>query len=198
MKKQSYQERVQALAEKMAIVTFERFIAPSDRPEMGWAGLSDVDKKIWVDSEMEQARIAAAEVAEGIILYAYDGDMLAYKRNEPNGGYVTNYLKEKGLIPDDGQPDIEHVRPGDRMYGHKPHNPDNPEPETESIVERFEAIDEEGPEVRVTLSCGYRSRFWLMGLSDEEYIRRTQCMKEIDHGRDNMKIKGGQEAGSDD
>lgn len=59
-------------------------------------------------------------------------------------------------------------------------------------------IDEEGPEVRVTLPCGYRARFWLMGLSEEEYIRRTQCMKEIDHSRDNMKIKSGQEAGSDD
>lgn len=179
--KQTYEQRVRALAETMY------------RDEAGIkkdSGINKVDWALFGERYMKYARIAVAEMAKEVAAHIkWDG------RSEAE---MRSYLKEDGLIPDDGQPDIEPVRPGDRMYGHKPHNPDNPEPETEAIVERFEAIDEEGPEVRVTLPCGYRARFWLMGLSDEEYIRRTQCMKKIDHGRDNMKIKGGQEAGSDD
>lgn len=119
MKNQSYRKRVQALAEKMAIVTFERFIAPSDRPADGWDGLSDVDKKIWVDSETERARIAVAEMAEAAKLAWIDG----YGNNLSDiaKGILNEYLKEQGLIPDDGQGVNLVFDPKGSV-----HNPDNP------------------------------------------------------------------------
>ena len=42
-------------------------------------------------------------------------------------------------------------------------------------------VDEEGDfEITVTLECGHRERFWLMGLTDEEYIARTREMKRLE------------------
>lgn len=121
----NYQERLQGLAEKMAIVTFERFIAPSDRPEMGWSGLSDTDKKTWVDSEMEQARIAVAEMAEAYEWGHHDGWMSkAMNFNQLDSPSLKEGKIKSGLIPDDGQgANLEYDRKG------SVHNPDNPEPE---------------------------------------------------------------------
>jgi len=41
------------------------------------------------------------------------------------------------------------------------------------IVERYDE------EVTVTLSTGEKTRFWVMGLSDAEYIRRAKEIKRL-------------------
>ena len=37
-------------------------------------------------------------------------------------------------------------------------------------------------EVKVTLRCGFSARFWVTGLSDAEYIRRTKEIKKLERG----------------
>ena len=34
-------------------------------------------------------------------------------------------------------------------------------------------------EVVVELPCGYKERFWLVGLTNEEYIKRTKQLKKL-------------------
>lgn len=40
------------------------------------------------------------------------------------------------------------------------------------------------PEIVVTLSCGFAVRFWLTGLSDAEYVRRTKQIKLLEERGD--------------
>lgn len=50
------------------------------------------------------------------------------------------------------------------------------------IDRRFENSPEE-PEVSVTLKCGYSARFWLTGLTNKEYVKRTRAMKREEKNR---------------
>lgn len=52
-----------------------------------------------------------------------------------------------------------------------------------NIVDRTYENSPEDPEITVTLSDGYRARFWLMGLSDAEYIKRTIMMRKEERDR---------------
>jgi hypothetical protein len=47
----------------------------------------------------------------------------------------------------------------------------------EAIVDRTYEEDPEDPEITVILPCGHKERFWVAGLSDAEYIRRTKMLK---------------------
>jgi hypothetical protein len=55
--------------------------------------------------------------------------------------------------------------------------------DSETIVDRSFEHYEEDPEIVVILPDGYRARFWETGLSDEEYICRTEKLREIDKRR---------------
>lgn len=47
-------------------------------------------------------------------------------------------------------------------------------------------IDRTNPEeVKVTLEDGYALRFWVTGLTDEEYIRRTTLIREREKSKSN-------------
>lgn len=131
MDKQTYTQRVQALAEEMAIDHFEKHIAPSDRPENGWDGLTNEQKKTWVEAEVSRARIAVAEMAamfeRGFKIGKFNyidetWEQLPPDEIEPFRGL----MKANGLIPDN-EPDILPMQPGEPGYGG--YNPDNPEPD---------------------------------------------------------------------
>lgn len=96
----TYQERVQALAEEMAHTVYGSTLYIA---KIAGDKQYQTRKTQAIEQMLPTARIAVKHMAEAVIIYAYDGDMKAFKRNEANGGYVTNYLKEQGLIPDDGQ-----------------------------------------------------------------------------------------------
>jgi hypothetical protein len=52
-----------------------------------------------------------------------------------------------------------------------------PKAKGEAIVDRTHECDPEDPEITVILPCGHKERFWMTGLSDAEYIRRTKILK---------------------
>jgi hypothetical protein len=52
-----------------------------------------------------------------------------------------------------------------------------------NTVDRTYENSPEDAEITVTLSDGHKERFWLMGLTDAEYIRRTKMMRELERNR---------------
>lgn len=44
-------------------------------------------------------------------------------------------------------------------------------------IDRMMEFDEEDAEVLVIFEDGYRVRFWLTGLSDDEYTRRAKLIR---------------------
>lgn len=48
------------------------------------------------------------------------------------------------------------------------------------IVDRESEQVEGDPEVVVTLKDGYTERFFLKGLSDEEYVKRARILRELE------------------
>lgn len=50
---------------------------------------------------------------------------------------------------------------------------------SKAIVDRSNEGTHDDASITVTLSCGHVERFWLMGLSDIEYIDRTMQLKQI-------------------
>jgi len=53
-----------------------------------------------------------------------------------------------------------------------------------NTVDRTYENSPEDAEITVTLSDGYTERFWLMGLTDAEYIERTKMIREQDEIRE--------------
>jgi hypothetical protein len=51
-----------------------------------------------IDYHIPSARVMVAKMAEEIIVYAFQS-VEQYKATEPNGGYLTRHLIERGLIP---------------------------------------------------------------------------------------------------
>lgn len=46
-------------------------------------------------------------------------------------------------------------------------------------VDRSNALGYEDSSVRVVLACGHKEEFFLTNLSNEDYIQRTICLKDI-------------------
>lgn len=117
--KQTYEQRVQALAERMAANDKETAYAYSMYKKGGkikryyekWEALS-------VCKKMEDARIVVAEMAQAVKAYVIQCSAIP----AAPGYTVMDYLKEQGLIPEQ-EPDIEYGPNG------SVHNPDNPEPD---------------------------------------------------------------------
>lgn len=137
MKKQSYQERVQALAQKMGLVKY------ADTLEI-YSHISENEylkrKKEAIELMLPAARIAVADTAEAV--------RKAFRRVRHwvsvTDEWIEIYLKEQGLIPDDGQG----VNPVFDPKG-SVHNPDNPPslPSVRSIEIALEkAYPKDGPE----------------------------------------------------
>ena len=90
----TYIERVRLLAEKMAKNQWPLL----DDFVQGW-------KKACVNAKMQDARIAVAEMAEAVIIYAF-GSLEDYNQLVEQGqefDYMDRVLKEQGLIPDTEQ-----------------------------------------------------------------------------------------------
>lgn len=51
-----------------------------------------------------------------------------------------------------------------------------------STVDRSNEGDHDDADILVTLDCGHQERFWLMGLSDQEYIDRARRLKKAEEG----------------
>lgn len=167
--KQTYEQRVRALAERMARLRFKETIRVYEETIGGNEGLRRTKEAI--ESMLPVSRIVVAEMAYAYTLanlphYHMDATMLA-----SGMGRINREMIELGLIPDDGQGVNLVFDPKGSV-----HNPDNPEPPKESAFEGI--VDRTNTEeIKVTLPCGYPARFFVSGLSDEEYIRRTQAMK---------------------
>jgi len=94
----TYTERVRLLAEKMAKASYDKmnYSIPWDRCS---------NKYYYYSKKMEDARIAIAETAEAVIIYAF-GSLEDYKQLVEQGqefDYMDRVLKEQGLIPDSAQ-----------------------------------------------------------------------------------------------
>lgn len=89
-----YNAKVHEIAEVLAGVDFPAWA-------MSKLDISNSCRTAWnisVEKNMEKARAMVAKMAEEVIIYAFQ-TIEQYKATEPNGGYVTNYLIERGLIP---------------------------------------------------------------------------------------------------
>jgi hypothetical protein len=42
------------------------------------------------------------------------------------------------------------------------------------------------PVIKVTLPCGFMVEFWLIGLTDKEYIQRAKTIKELETKQDEV------------
>lgn len=54
---------------------------------------------------------------------------------------------------------------------------------TRATVDRTYESSEGDSEIVVTLPCGHAERFFITGLSDAEYIRRTEQIKALEEGK---------------
>lgn len=93
MKKQSYHERVQALAEKMAANRWDN--DPYRKGEDFNKAEEDI-RVSWINEELINARISVADTVEAIQTFAAIHGSCTM-------GQTEQYLKEQGLIPNDGQ-----------------------------------------------------------------------------------------------
>lgn len=55
-------------------------------------------------------------------------------------------------------------------------------PLSQPIVDRTYEFEKHDPMVRVILEDGYVARFWIQGLTDEEYIMRAREFQREDNG----------------
>jgi len=105
MNNSTYEQRVQTIAEKMAKNQYERAEKEVMRLGVSFSDLTDLQKKIYTDTKMADARIAVAEMAEAVIIYAF-GSLEDYNQLVEQGqefDYMDRVLKEQGLIPDTEQ-----------------------------------------------------------------------------------------------
>ena len=193
-----YNERVQALAEEMAVSHYLKHPEERAMKYMGFSfsQLPKATQDKLIELKLNDARIAVKQMSIWYQKGCFDMKSVHNTASELRvlRGVIDEKKREYGLFPDSA-PEVKPKPCPHELRCHTRNHPEGtcdchnmgllPEesPDPNATIDRTNEHAED-PEIVVTLSNGHVVKFWITGLIDAEYIRRAIEIQKIEKAQE--------------